>query len=182
MGTKQSVGMSVALFRVRAQRLFFRWGASWLRTQCPHLAQNDRDAHDSAMLLATVVQTTYWQHLKRNPTVTEWVHDFIELAKIGLAYYDEQPLSDTPVRAERLNVLRPWWALYHLADCNEHRALHTWSVDVGTQFLRQSGSSVVLDPTLDWTLPAHIDAAFKSATLQSWFSAIWQRCRRLYTN
>lgn len=152
---------SVTRFRVRAQAVFHLWAFAWLR-----LTGDARTTRDRATLLSAIIQVLYWSVLNRNPTVDEWASDVIEFGALSSLSptYMRQELERRGHPEAELNMTKPWWALFHMADCDETIAVRDYARQVGLAFLshRVSNPEEWLPEETDWTKEEHIEAVIKS--------------------
>lgn len=145
---KFNVGASVTMFRLRAQRLFAVWAHAWTT-----IVIGEPASRDAVETLCSIIQDEYCTVLHRNPTVHEWVRDYLtyrqrHTPRISII---ADLMSRRPSSVEPFNPAKPWWMRLQVAGRDEHVALQTFSEDVGRAFLHLGGKTAVLSSDVDWT-------------------------------
>lgn len=127
------------------------------------MSQSDAD------YLISEIQSSFWSTLKRNPTPIEWVNSILA----GRA----APVSkQTEVQ---LNILKPWWMDFQLAQRQTDVALGKFSKRIGDAFLFMTlprGSDEYLLPS-DLTTEARIHAFVRDVATAHKPRTFWQNFR-----
>lgn len=138
---------SVAIFRLGCLRVMSLWAHEWLTLHY------NKDPKDIQRWVQNV-QLAYFDVLKRNPTVEEWVHDVLyassfdapkDVLKAVLVARQLRPDAN-------LLVMKPYFVRYHAAKRDIRAALQKFSRDVGEAFMEMQYRRRVmpLDPEQDW--------------------------------
>ncbi len=169
---------SVAVFRLGCMRIMSMWAREWMRA---HHGKSDTDTQRWLL----TVQLAYFDVLRRNPTLQEWVCDLLYAssfnAKKGVMHsvVASRKLPADPF----LLIMKPYFFRYHAAKKDMHDALQTFSRDVGRVFVEAEHRRMraPLDPDEDWgdveTIRAFI-AGTKTTFTTNWrrrVSAWWTR-------
>jgi hypothetical protein len=128
----QTIELNVGLLRRHAARVFLLWAGEWNAVVRPHIKR------EASEWLAATIQMLYWDVYKRNPTVHEWVYEFMMYADMSKTTDDirDQMISNDGAHIEpTLNKSKPYWARYLAAQQDLMRAVQLYSEEVGRVFL-----------------------------------------------
>lgn len=127
----QTIELNVLLLRKHAARVFLLWAGEWNAVVNPHVAS------EYSHTLAAVIQMTYWDVFRRNPTVHEWVDNFMRYADGSKSDIDIRTgiAEQSGYREDTLNRNKPFWAMYQMAGYDAMKAAQLYSEEVGRAFL-----------------------------------------------
>jgi len=141
-------------FSLRARDIFYRWALSWLReyaaqtplprTIWPDVTGNQRTLLRRVRLVCVLIQITFQDILKRNPTTEEWAEFFKR--------YVSERLCSRTLRAEIAKLsaepkMDPWERVLKSVSGDENAALMFYESEVAAVFRLEVTSEIPVSPT-----------------------------------